>query len=247
MNAIEAVLIGGFVGAVVMAAIGVVLDWRRGEREAEESQKQRAHDLEVRRLEHQHQVERAIVEDAARLRDARFARLSEDARELAKALFDLERLALLLQWAQPSDKAELERLETSARIRFQSARAGLILDADGARLTTTFESLTREIAEYQSMLQSHRVLVEARVVQHVVEHADQLEAQRRKVIDDITAAIQETQALLASVSVPVEAPAMEAGPTPGGTDIRSEMADSVETRRMLPTPEGDEAVAAQAP
>jgi len=206
VNAIEAVLIGGFVGAVVMAAIGVVLDWRRGEREAEESQKQRAHDLEVRRLEHQHQVERAIVEDAARLRDARFARLSEDARELAKALFDLERLALLLQWAQPSDKAELERLETSARIRFQSARAGLILDADGARLTTTFESLTREIAEYQSMLQSHRVLVEARALEQVADHQDQMEAQRVKVVASIMSALGEIQSLLESLAVPVEAP-----------------------------------------
>lgn len=189
-----------------MAGIGIVIDWRRGQREAEESQKQRAHDLEVRSLEHQHQVQRAIVEDAARLRDARFARISEDARELARALFDLERVALLLQWAQPSDKAELERLETSARLRFQSARAGLILDADGARLTTTFDSLTREIAQYQSMLQSHRVLVEARALEQVADHLDQMEVQRVKVVASITSALGEIQSLLESLAVPVEAP-----------------------------------------
>jgi len=206
VNPIAAALIGGFLGALVMGAIGIVLDWQRGQRSAYENQKQRAHDLEVRLLDQHHQVQRAIVEDAARLRDARFARLSEDARELARALFDLERLSLLLQWAQPSDKAEMERLETSARVRFQTARAGLTLDPEGARLTATFESLTREIAQYQSMLQSHRVLVEARAVQQVVDHLDQMEEQRNKVVAGITSALGEIQGLLESVAVPVQAP-----------------------------------------
>ncbi len=210
MNPIEAALIGGFVGALIMAAIDVVIDWRRGQRDADESQRQRAHDLEVRSLEQHHQVQRAILEDAARLRDARFARLSEDAKELARALFDLERLALLMQWAQSSDSAEMERLETSARIRFQSARAGLTLDPDGARLTAMFESLTREISQYQSMLQSHRVLVQARAVQQVVDHLDQMEAQRGKVVGAITAALNEIQDLLESIAVPVQAPAAPA-------------------------------------
>ncbi len=189
-----------------MAAIDVMIDWRRGQRSAEENQRQRAHDLEVRLLEQHHQVQRALIEDAARLRDARYARLSEDARELARALFDLERLAVLLQWAQPADKAEMERLETSARVRFQSARAGLTLDPEGARLTATFETLTQEIGRYQSMLQSHRVLVEARAVEQVVDHLDQMEAQRNKVVAGITTALNEIQGLLQSVAVPVEAP-----------------------------------------
>jgi len=240
VNPVEAALVGGLLGALLASGLNILLAW--GQR-----RQQREHDLEMSALTHRQQLQRVVLEDAARLRDARLARLREDAKELTRALFDLERLALLMQWGESADKDEMKRVELAARARFESARAGLTLDPDGGRLTAAFASLTREIDEYQSMLQSHRVLVEARVVQHVVEHADQLEAQRRKVIDDITAAIQETQALLASVSVPVEAPAMEAGPTPGGIDIRSERADSVETRRMLPTPEGDEAVAAQAP
>jgi len=205
VNAIEAAFIGGFVGALIMAAIGVLIDWRRAQRDAEESQKQRAHDLEVRILEQHDQVQRAMLEDAARLRDARFARLNEDAKELARALFDLERLALLMQWGQSSDAAEIDRLETSARVRFQSARAGLTLDPEGARLTATFESLTCEIAKYQSMLHSHRVLVEARAVQEVVDHADRMEAQRGKIVAAITAALNEIQSLLESIAVPVQA------------------------------------------
>jgi len=240
VNPVEAALVGGLLGALLASGLNILLAW--GQR-----RQQREHDLEMSALTHRQQLQRVVLEDAARLRDARLARLREDAKELTRALFDLERLALLMQWGESADKDEMKRVELAARARFESARAGLTLDPDGGRLTAAFASLTREIDEYQSMLQSHRVLVEARVVQHVVEHADQLEAQRRKVIDDITAAIQETQALLASVSVPVEAPAMETGPTPGGIDMRSERADSVETARMLPPPEGEEALAAQAP
>lgn len=202
MGTIEAALIGGLVGALVVAALGVLAGWR-----------QRTHDLELRRLEHRHQLERAALEDAARLRDARVARLSEDAKELARALFDLERLALVMQWGESADRAEMQRLETSARARFESARAGLTLDPDGGRLAETFTSLTAEIAKYQSMLQSHRVLVEARAVQQAVDHAEELEAQRGRVVEGITRALHDAQALLASVAVPVR-PA-DAGETPG--------------------------------
>ena len=224
-------------GALIMGAIGVLIDWRRAQRDAEESQKQRAHDLEVRILEQHHQVQHAILVDAARLRDARLARLNEDAKELARALFDLERLALLMQWGQSSDAAEIERLETSARVRFQSARAGLTLDPDGVRLTATFESLTREIAKYQSMLQSHRVLVEARAVQEVVDHAERMEAQRGEVVVAITAALNEIQSLLESIAVPVQAPP---APAPRSRMLSSEpamppVAPSVELAASNPT------------
>lgn len=206
MNAIEAALIGGFVGAVIVSAINLLVDWRRARHSADERQRERAHALEVRILDQRHQLQQAAMEDAARLRDARFARLSQDARELAMALFDLERLARLLQWGQSADRAEMDRLEMSAHARFESARAGLTLDPDGARLTATFESLTGDIEQYKSMLQSHHVLVEARAVDQVVAHADQMEAQRAKVVEGIMAAVRETQGLLEAVAVPVEVP-----------------------------------------
>ncbi len=205
MNVIEAALIGGFVGAVIVSAIGILVDWRRVRNQAEERQRERDHALEVRILEQRHQLQQAAMEDAARLRDARFARLNQDARELAMALFDLERLARLLQWGQSADRAEIDRLEMSAHARFESARAGLTLDPDGSRLTATFESLTGDIEQYKSMLQSHHVLVEARAVDQVVAHADQMEAQRAKVVEGIMAAVRETQSLLESVAVPIEA------------------------------------------
>jgi hypothetical protein len=206
VNGLEAALIGGFVGALIVSVIEVLLDWHRAHRIADESQKQRAHDLEVLVLEQYHQMQQAAIQDAIRLRDARAARLNDDARELARALFDLERLALVMQWGRTADGAQMERLEMSAHAHFESARAGLTLDPEGARLTATFESLTREIAQYQSMMQSHRVLVEARAVEQVVEHADQLEVQRAKVVEGIKAAVSETQNVLKSVAVPIEAP-----------------------------------------
>lgn len=198
MNTVEAALIGGLLGAVLASCFNLVLGWSQ-------RRQQRAHDLRMSALAHRHELQRAVLEDVARLRDARLARLREDAKELTRALFDLERLALLIQWGESADRDEMKRVELAARARFESARAGLMLDPDGARLTSAFAALTREIEQYQSMLQSHRVLVEARVVDQVVEHADQMEAKRRKVIDGITAAIQQMQALLASVAVPVEA------------------------------------------
>jgi hypothetical protein len=203
---VEAALVGGFVGAVIMSALTVVLDWQRARRSADERRRERAHDLAMLAMEQNHQVQQVAIQDAVRLRDARLARLNEDAKELARALFDLERLALLMQWGRPGDSAELERLEMSARTHFEAARAGLTLDADGARLAVTFQSITREIAQYQSMLRSHRVLVEARAVEQVVDHADQLEVQRNKVVEGIMAAIAETQSLLKSAAVPVETP-----------------------------------------
>jgi hypothetical protein len=206
VSGVEAALVGGFVGAVIVSALAVVLDWQRARRGAAERQRERAHDLAVLAMEHDHRVQQAAIQDAVRLRDARLDRLNEDAKELARALFDLERLALLMQWGRLGDDAELERLEMSARTHFESARAGLTLDPDGARLTVTFQSITREIAQYQSMLRSHRVLVEARAVEQVVDHADQLEVQRNKVVEGIMAAIAETQSMMKSAAVPVEAP-----------------------------------------
>lgn len=206
VNGAEAALIGGFVGAVIISALAVILDWQRARRSADERLRERAHDREVLTLEHDNRLQQAAMQDQARLRDARLSRLTDDAKELARALFDLERLALLMQWGRPGDSAELERLEISARGHFESARAGLTLDPDGARLATTFQSITREIAQYQSMIRSHRVLVEARVVEQVVEHADQLEAQRNRVHDGIMDAVGETQRMLKSAAVPVEAP-----------------------------------------
>jgi hypothetical protein len=206
VNPLEAALVGGFVGGLIMSAVAILLDWQRARRGADERERQRTHELEVLNLEQRHQLELTAMQDAARLRDARFARLNDDARELARALFDLERLALLMQWGRPEDDRELERLETSARAHFESARAGLTLDPDGTRLTDTFESITREIAQYQSMIRSHRVLVEARAVEQVVDHAEQMQAQRGRVVDGINVAISQAQGMLKSAAAPVEAP-----------------------------------------
>lgn len=197
---------GGFVGGLVISAVAVILDWRRARSAAVEGQRRRTHELQVLSLEQRHQLELAAMNDAARLRDARFARLNEDAKELARALFDLERLALLMQWGRPEDDRELEHLEASARAHFESARAGLTLDPDGGRLTGTFESITREIAQYQSMIRSHRVLVEARAIEQAVDHADQMQAQRDKVVDGINVALRQIQSMLTSAVVPVEVP-----------------------------------------
>jgi len=206
VSGIEAALVGGLVAAIIMSALAVILDSQRARRTADERQRERAHDLATLALEHSHQLRQAVIQDAARLRDARLARLNEDAKELARALFDLERLALLMQWGRPGDNVEMERLEMSARGHLESARAGLTLDPDGARLAATFQSITGEIAQYQSLMQSHRVLVEARAVEQVVEHADQLEKQRAKVVEGIMAAVTEIQSMLKAAAVPVEAP-----------------------------------------
>ena len=235
VNGLQSALIGGFVGALIVAAVDILLDWQRAHRSAGESQKQRAHELEVLVLEQYHQMLQAALQDAARLRDGRLARLNDDARELARALFDLERLALLMQWGRSADNAELERLETSAHARFESARAGLMLDPDGAKLTATFEALTREIAQYQSMIQSHRVLVEARAVEQVVEHADQLEVQRAKVVEGIKAAVGEAQAMLKAVAVPVEAPKSPV-PVSQTAAVEAPVAQVAPTMELVPGP-----------
>src|SRR6266700_4622862 len=214
VNVVEWALVGGFVGALVVSVVSALVAWREGRHGAAEGRSQRAHDLEVRTLEHEHQLQRTALEDAARLRDARVARLTEDARELARALFDLDRLALLMQWGDSADKAEMKRLELSARTRFESARAGLTLDPDGARLTAMFESLTVEIAKYQSMLQSHRVLVEARAVEQVIDHAAQMEVQNKKVAEGVTAAVGEAAENRAPETPSVETAAFGVPPVP---------------------------------
>ncbi len=238
VNVVEWALVGGFVGALVVSVVSALVAWRERRHGAAEGRSQRAHDLEVRTLEHEHQLQRTALEDAARLRDARVARLTEDARELARALFDLDRLALLMQWGDSADKAEMKRLELSARTRFESARAGLTLDPDGARLTAMFESLTVEIAKYQSMLQSHRVLVEARAVEQVIDHAAQMEVQHKKVAEGVTAALGETRVLLGSVAVPIE-PAPGAAPAGEAAENRAPETPSVETAAfgVPPVPE----------
>lgn len=205
MNVVEAALVGGLVGALFVSVLGVLLAWRERRHNTEEVRDQRAHDLKLRMLEHDHHLQRAALEDAARLRDARVARLTVEAKELALALYDLERLALLMQWGESADKDEMKRLELSARTRFESARAGLTLDPAGGSLTTMFESLTVEIARYQAMAQSHRVLVEARAVQQAIDHAGEMEVQRARVVEGVTDALGEARRLLASVAVPMEA------------------------------------------
>src|SRR6266700_2710989 len=183
VNVVEWALVGGFVGALVVSVVSALVAWRERRHGAAEGRSQRAHDLEVRTLEHEHQLQRTALEDAARLRDARVARLTEDARELARA-------------------------------RFESARAGLTLDPDGARLTAMFESLTVEIAKYQSMLQSHRVLVEARAVEQVIDHAAQMEVQNKKVAEGVTAAVGEAAENRAPETPSVETAAFGVPPVP---------------------------------
>src|SRR5437879_3014045 len=94
VNVVEAALVGGLVGGLLVSVLGALVAWRERHRDAAEARDQRAHDLQMRVLEHEHHLQRAALEDAARLRDLRVARLTEEARELARALFDLEQLAL---------------------------------------------------------------------------------------------------------------------------------------------------------
>ena len=95
VNVVEAALVGGLVGGLLVSVLGALVAWRERHRDAAEARDQRAHDLQMRVLEHEHHLQRAALEDAARLRDLRVARLTEEARELARALFDLEQVVVI--------------------------------------------------------------------------------------------------------------------------------------------------------
>lgn len=75
--------------------------------------------------------------------------------------------------------------------------------------------------QYQSMIQSHGVLVQVHAVEQVVELADQMEVQRTRVVESITAAVAETQSMLKSAAVPIEAPER---PEPARQTVRDEPA-----------------------
>jgi hypothetical protein len=111
---------------------------------------------------------------------------------------------LLLQWGRDHRRPEREDAEHSARERYERARAGLALDPDGRRLEQLFTRLSQEIAQYEAMLESQRVLVEARVGQQAIDHAARIEEQRKLVLDGIDGSILEVGNLLATIQRPVE-------------------------------------------
>jgi len=130
------------------------------------------------------------------------ARLREDGRELTMALFDLQRAMLLLQWGREHKKSERESLEETAWRRYERARAGLALDPDGQKLAKAFMGLSDGIAKYESMLESQRALVEARVGQEAIDHAAKVEEQRKFVLDGIDDTIKRVGDLLSEIARP---------------------------------------------
>ena len=123
-------------------------------------------------------------------------------------LFDLQRAMLLLQWGREHRRAEREDLEATARRRYEKARAGLALDPDGLQLERAFVRLTEEIARYESMLESQRALVEARIGDQAIDHAGKIEEQRNLVLEDIDRTIRQVGDVLNEIALgePVDRP-----------------------------------------
>lgn len=185
------VAIGAIAASMVQSFASMWITHRQQDAERLERASVRAHELELQRLE-----------DERRLRDARLDRLRKDGRELTMALFDLERVMLLLQWGRDHRKSEREGLEQTARRRYEKARAGLALDPDGQKLEEAFVRLSDEIAQYESMLESQRALVEARVGEQAIDHAAKVEEQRKHVLDGIDDTIKQVGDVLAEIGRP---------------------------------------------
>jgi len=185
------VAIGAIVAGVVQSFASMWIARHQQAAERAERAAARAHELELRRWE-----------DEQRLREARMARLREDGRELTMALFDLQRVMLLLQWGRDHAKSERESLEETAWRRYERARAGLAMDPDGQKLAQAFMGLSDGIARYESMLESQRALVEARVGQEAIDHAAKIEEQRKLVLDGIDDTIKRVGDLLSEIGRP---------------------------------------------
>ena len=185
------VAIGAIVAGVVQSFASMWIARHQQAAERAERAAARAHELELRRWE-----------DEQRLRETRMARLREDGRELTMALFDLQRAMLLLQWGREHKKSERESLEETAWRRYERARAGLALDPDGQNLAKAFMGLSDGIAKYESMLESQRALVEARVGQEAIDHAAKVEEQRKLVLDGIDDTIKRVGDLLSEIARP---------------------------------------------
>jgi len=185
------VAIGAIVAGVVQSFASMWIARHQQAAERAERAAARAHELELRRWE-----------DEQRLRETRMARLREDGRELTMALFDLQRAMLLLQWGREHKKSERESLEETAWRRYERARAGLALDPDGQKLAKAFMGLSDGIAKYESMLESQRALVEARVGQEAIDHAAKVEEQRKLVLDGIDDTIKRVGDLLSEIARP---------------------------------------------
>jgi len=185
------VAIGAIVAGVVQSFASMWIARHQQAAERAERAAARAHELELRRWE-----------DEQRLRETRMARLREDGRELTMALFDLQRAMLLLQWGRDHKKSERESLEETAWRRYERARAGLALDPDGQTLAKAFMGMSDGIAKYESMLESQRALVEARVGQEAIDHAAKVEEQRKLVLDGIDDTIKRVGDLLSEIARP---------------------------------------------
>jgi len=185
------VAIGAIVAGVIQSFASMWITRHQQTAERVERAAARAHELQLRRWE-----------DEQRLREARMGRLREDGRELTMALFDLQRAMLLLQWGRDHQKSQRESLEETAWRRYERARAGLALDPDGQKLAQAFVGLSDGIAQYESMLESQRALVEARVGQEAIDHAAKVEGQRKLVLDGIDDTIKRVGDLLSEVARP---------------------------------------------
>ncbi len=166
-----AILVVGLIGALgVGTSIGAVIQSRSA---AANLDKQLAHDIETRKLDHAHDLEVRRLEDRQRLRDQRLARLREGFLLLVQALLELEEVldamsAEATENVKGNDLQRWRRLLGDANLKAEQARPGLLLEKLG-------ESAIRRYVQLGRMLALHRL------------HLDDVELGRRTSSPDLPA------------------------------------------------------------
>lgn len=130
--------IGGLVGSVIQS------------RAMSQSQdKQRAHDLAVRRLDQQHELDLRRLDDQQRMRDQRLARLREGFLSLVQALLKLEEVLDAMErptrGTPADDTPSWKALLAEANLKADQARADLLLEKLGEPAIKRYVMLTRHL------------------------------------------------------------------------------------------------------
>ncbi|HXJ49706.1 MAG TPA: hypothetical protein VNF91_11105, partial [Candidatus Acidoferrum sp.] len=144
--------IGSLIGSIAQAVFA-----------GREASKQRAHDVEMRKLEHTLELEKIRVDNQQRLRDERLARIREAFAVIVGSLLELEVVMDAMEQAplsdaQPGIPSADQQLPAwkaallAANRETARVRPALLLDSDGERAVWAYADLSRRLSNHLGLM-----------------------------------------------------------------------------------------------
>lgn len=204
MNSQAPIWVPLLVAAVAVLGQVILLLNGRWERDQDRTlrEKELAQAVELRRLDHQHELTIKEEEDRRQLRDRRVTELRAGLTEMVEAFISLADLQHELYIYRDSRPEQIAEAEGSAKQHFNRARPRLALDAAGREVARSFREALLEVRQFRTMVDGQQTLLDAHA-DGAISHGEKLEAQRGKITDLLNAAVDRCQQIMDEAGEPI--------------------------------------------